>query len=107
MTKKKKQLPQKPVDEKRARKMDAYIKHERFLDVAIKLYGPIRKYGSTYIVKGKYVNQGFVETFDLGTPARIRIPESRINQWQICRDNTAVCIRYAKWTPLIRREDER
>lgn len=77
-----------------------YIKHNRFLDVAILVVGGIRKFGSTYVVKGKYVNQGYVETFDLGTPTTVRISEAKIGDWLICRNPSEPCIRKSTWAAI-------
>lgn len=78
-----------------------YIKHNRFLDVAIRITKPIERAGSNYIICGKYVNQAFVETFELETPTRIVIPAMDFEgNWQFCTNPKIICIRYAKWENL-------
>lgn len=74
-----------------------YIKHTRHMDVAIKLTADIVRTGNTYVVYGKYVNQGYVETFDLGTPVRLTIHESKFSDWLICRNPSEPSIRKSKW----------
>lgn len=89
--------------------MSQYIKHERHMDIAIKLTEPIRRTRTGYVVTGKYVNQGFVETFELGVPVQIVISEQAVKHWLVCEQPGAKCIRKSSWrpahfTPLKRRK---
>lgn len=76
-----------------------YIKHERFMDVAIKLTKPIKRTRTGYQVTGKYVNMGFVETFELGVPVSITISKDNVKNWQVCENPTEACIRKSTWRP--------
>jgi hypothetical protein len=76
-----------------------YIKHERFMDIAIKLSAPIRRTRTGYQVTGKYVNMGFVETFELGVPVSITIAADKISNWQVCENPTEKSIRKSNWRP--------
>ena len=84
-----------------------YICHERFMDIAILLKAPIRKTRTGYEVTGKYVNQGFVETFELGVPVKIVIGFDKIAQWLVCDNPSEACIRYATWRPAVWRPNRR
>lgn len=78
-----------------------YIKHNRFMDVAIRLTKPMEKVGNSYIIYGKYVNQAFVETFELGVPTKIMIPVAKLHEsWQYCVTPNVDCIRNAEWEQL-------
>lgn len=81
-----------------------YIRHERFLDVAIMLKKDVELEGTNYVVVGKYVNMGFVETFDLGVPITVKIPASKLEQWLICRNPKEDSIRKSKWVSLAPKE---
>jgi len=70
------------------------------MDVAIRLSRPIKQYGKTYVIYGKYVNQAFVETFELGVPVKLSISSDKIENWLVCRDPKETCIRNSKWTAL-------
>lgn len=78
-----------------------YIKHNRFMDVAIRITKPIEKIGNCYVIYGKYVNQAFVETFEMGIPTKIVIPASKFEgNWQFCKTPGVKCIRRAEWGRL-------
>lgn len=78
-----------------------YIKHKRFMDVAIRLTEPIEYWNGKYIIIGKYVNQGFVETFELGVPISVVLPASKFEgNWQYCATPGVDCIRNAEWADL-------
>lgn len=78
-----------------------YIKHNRHMDVAIRITKPIECIGTYYIIYGKYVNQAFVETFELGIPVKIVIPAKKFEgSWQFCKTPSVACIRYAEWGQL-------
>lgn len=81
--------------------MNQYIKHERHTDIAIKLTAPIRRTRTGYVITGKYVNQGFVETFELGVPVQIVISEQAVKHWLVCEQPDAVCIRKSTWRPAV------
>lgn len=80
---------------------DIYIKHERHQDIAIRLTSPIKRTRTGYLITGKYVNQGFVETFEIGVPTTLTINAANLSQWLVCKNPDATCIRYAGWRPAV------
>lgn len=76
-----------------------YIKHERHRDIAILLTAPIVKQRTGYKVTGKYVNQGFVETFELGIPTSFVIGLDKLQNWLVCENPSELSIRQSTWRP--------
>lgn len=77
-----------------------YLKHKRHMDVAIKLTKALTKNARRYYVTGKYVNMGFVETFELGVPVSITVPVENIENWEICINPRQPSIRKSTWKPV-------
>lgn len=77
-----------------------YIKHKNFMDLAIYIDRSVIVSGPYYIIRGSWINQGFVDTYTIGSKANIKILRSKINEWLICEDKYAKCIRYAKWNRI-------
>ena len=76
------------------------IKHNKFLDIAIEIDKPILKMAHKWRIRGKWVNQGFVETYDIGIRCNIDIKTQDLKDWLICNEPNLICIRYADWRKL-------
>ena len=73
------------------------IKHEKFMDVAIEITKPIVRFPHKVIIRGVWLNQGFVDTFPIGEKAKIDIKTEDIKNWFYCLEPNKQCIRYSKW----------
>lgn len=80
--------------------INSIIKHEKFMDVAIRLTRPVISSGPYYIIRGNWINQGFVNTYDIGYKASIKIKKEDKKDWLICLNPIAPCIRNEKWNRL-------
>lgn len=82
--------------------MSIIIKHRNFLDVAFKIDKPIIKHPKkpgVFICRGMWLNQGFVDTYNIGIRQTIRIDISK-KDWLKCLEPDARCIRNVEWTPI-------
>lgn len=71
------------------------------MDVAIRITRPIERAGSNYVIYGKYVNQAFVETFELGIPVKLVLSAKKFEGgWKFCATPAKKCIRDAVWSQL-------
>lgn len=75
------------------------IKHPKFMDVAFIVYKSHGPYGPNKIMEitGEWMNQGFLKSWNLGVPQKLKLTFEQLNEWQICLEPTLPCIRYAKW----------
>lgn len=73
------------------------IKHQKFLDVAFKLTRPLIHTHKQIIFRGTWLNMGYVETFELGIKATLKIDKSKLNEWLFCVDESLPCIRFSEW----------
>lgn len=73
------------------------IRHFKFLDVAFEIFTATES-GDEITVHGRWLNQGFVETYELDYPSQtFNIKKSDMHKWSICTDPKAKCIRYTPW----------
>lgn len=75
------------------------IKHKNHKDVCFCVFSIEGSFGSNkkYKVEGVYYNLGFVNSYCMNVTDKITIKESQLNDWLICQDKEAKCLRYAKW----------
>lgn len=74
------------------------IRHNRFMDAAILVQSEYQL-PHKRVIKGRWINMGFVESYDMHVSARIELSTGTRN-WEYCEDTKAKCIRYADWSPL-------
>ncbi len=73
------------------------IRHKRAMDVCFDVVNII-KLPHKLVVKGTWVNMGFVESFPLTTKTTyINIFTEDIPSWHICNLRLAKCLRYSHW----------
>lgn len=76
------------------------IKHRCAMDVCLLVdkvrgpYGPNQK----VIITGDWINMGFVESYNIGERSKFETTLTKLNEeWQVCKDITQPCLRYAEW----------
>lgn len=85
------------------------IKHIRALDIAILLTeDPVLQKGNGllenhYIIKGLWMNQGFDSSYMVNPKEDYGKVSTEIseNEWLICENPKAKCVRYEKWSPIL------
>jgi hypothetical protein len=53
-----------------------------------------------YKVKGIFINQGYVESFIINKKIKFKIMFQDKNEWLICNNPWAKCLREQTWRPL-------
>jgi hypothetical protein len=76
------------------------IRHAKFKDVAFYITA-VFTFSTGIMVRGYWVNQGFVETYFVPTDVDSHlIAEDDLPLWLKCDEPTAKCIRNSTWTQL-------
>jgi len=82
-----------------------FIKHARSMDLAIKIEKTFGL-GHKWKIKGDWWNQAFNTSWPLGIRARVAIKTEDLQNWLVCANPAAVCIRNEKWIKLGKDADE-
>lgn len=78
------------------------IKHEKFMDVAFKVYKVFGPFGTEGYqkVKGEWVNAGYVKSYCLGITQSFEIERKDLKNWLFCLEPQSECIRHANWSNI-------
>lgn len=78
------------------------IKHKAAKDTAVYIISSLQHPLTQDIeIKGIWINQGFVNTYEINILAEFTIKKEHLNNWLKSLNPNAKCIRYEEWKSLV------
>lgn len=79
-------------------KLSGIIKHSRSMDAAFSIFHCL-DVGKKVILKGQWINQGFVASYPIML-AKIEIQKVDVKNWLACNTPQEKCLRNSTWRSL-------
>jgi hypothetical protein len=83
-----------------ALKIGDVVKHVNNRDIAYRIDKPPTRLPHKVRLRTIAVNQGFVSTYCINERVKIDLTPENTDQWLVCDEPLAECIRYVQWSPL-------